>query len=155
MWGNRPGWIIAGVLAALILAPVAWMVRAGRMSAPTGIGLDPENLKIIQLPIQPEEVWPIATQSGDAGAMYRMAIVASPNGDLPESIKLLLSARHLKSMTLFSSGLADVVNYDTEHPRLDKLFAAGEWSYRIGLSMNLHGNAVDAAACEEATFALG
>jgi hypothetical protein len=169
MWGNRPGWIIAAILSVLILAPVVWVVRAGRMSAPNGIALDSENLKTIQLPVDAEETWPLATEGGDAGAIYRAAIdawnddaeaaaksvMSSGAGELPDSIKLLVSARHLKTMTLFAVDLGDVVNYDNDRPRLEKLFAAGEWSYKIGLSLNVHGNTQDGTACLEAAFALG
>jgi len=169
MWGNRQGWIIAAVLAALILAPVGWIVRAARMSAPTGVGIDPDNLRVIQLPIEPDLVWPIATDAGDAGAIYRQVIdawnddaeaaaksfTASPRGELPEAIKLLVSARHLRSITLFSADLNSVINYDSESPKLEKLFAAGEWCYRIGLSETQHGNAEEGTACLEAAFTLG
>jgi hypothetical protein len=169
MWGNRLGWIIAIVLSASILAPVGWIVRAGRLSAPTGIGLDPENFKPIALPLAPDTAWPIFTDDGDAGPVYARVIDAwnddaeaaarqfarAPAGELPEPINLLVAARHLKTMTLFAADLTELINYDSEHPKLDKLFAAGAWCCRIGMSLSLHGRPDDATACLEAAFALG
>jgi hypothetical protein len=169
MWGNLHGWLISAVLALLILSPIAWLARQSQMSAPQGLALDPANLASLSLPIDPAWVCPIFTDDADAGATYGKAIdtwnadaesacrqfVQSPVASLPASLQLLVDARHCNRMTLYSARLADLINYDNEHPSLENLYAAGEWSYKAGLSLRLHGQTAQARPCLEAAFALG
>jgi hypothetical protein len=166
MWGNRIGWIIAVVLAALILAPVGWLVQAGRMSPPSGIGREATNLEPIALPISPDDAWPLFSDDGDAAPLYAKAIdawdsnaaddyVRSPHGAPPASLRLLLDARHMRGMNLFAANPTDLVNYDSDHPRLETLFAAGQAEYQAGLALLQEGNAADGEACLAAAFALG
>ena len=169
MWGNLHGWLISAALAILILSPVAWLAGQSRMSAPTGIALDPENLEALAEPMSPDEAWPIFTDDSDAGPIYRQVIdswtddadsacrqfVQSPIGDLPAPIQSLISACHCRQMSLFTESLSDLINYQDTHPRLENLYAAGEWAYKAGLSLHQHGRTDAARPCLEAAFALG
>jgi hypothetical protein len=169
MWGNLHGWLISAVLAALILAPVAWLISQSRMSAPTGIALDSANLEALAEPMSPDDAWPIFTDDADAGDIYRQVIdgwnddtesacrlfVQSPGGDIPPLIQLLIHARHCRRMALFSPTAAVLINYDNTHPPLENLYSAGEWAYKAGLSLHLHGQSATARSCLEAAFALG
>src|ERR1700722_7619095 len=76
MWGNLHGWLIAGALAALIIAPGAWLAQASLMSAPAGIATDPSNLAALALPFAPGDVWPIFTDDTDATEDYQKVIAA-------------------------------------------------------------------------------
>jgi hypothetical protein len=169
MFGNLQGWLISVVLAAVILTPVAWVVRMSRLSPPSGIGRDPANLAVLALPVDPDEVCPIFTSDEDAGPFYIRAIAAwsddaeraaqafvqNPTGPLPDSLQCLVDARHCQRMTLFSTDLESVVNYDSDHPKLEAIFAAGRWSFKAGLSLKLHHQPDAAGPCLEAAFALG
>src|ERR1700722_12592809 len=169
MWGNLHGWLISAVLAVLILAPVAWLARQSQLSSPSGIALDPANLEALAAPVSPDSAWPIFTEDADAGDLYGKVIatwsdeadsacrqfVQTPGATIPKSMQLLLDARHRQRMTLFSARLPELINYDNEHPTLENLFAAGEWTYKAGLSLRLHGQAERSGPFEEAAFALG
>jgi len=169
MWGNLHGWTISAILAALILAPIIWLAKMSRVAPVSGIALDRANLTAIALPDDPEEAWPLASDARDAGPIYTAvmnswdevsqqaceAFVQKPEGDAPAAMKELIDARHCAHMELFSRRLADLVNYDADHPALDDLFAAGEWTYKAGLSLEEHGQGEQAKPYLEAAFALG
>jgi hypothetical protein len=169
MFGNLQGWLISAVLAALILTPVAWLVRMSGLSAASGIGRDPANLAAVELPVDPDRVCPIFTDDEDAGPYYArtvaawsddaerasQAFVQDPTGPLPEALQNLVDARHCQRMALFSADLAAVVNYDSDHPKLEALLSAGRWICKAGISLNTHHQPDAARPCLEAAFALG
>jgi hypothetical protein len=169
MWGNLHGWLISLVLAGLILTPVAWLARMSSVTAPRGIALDPKNLMAMELPMSPEEAWPIFSDDSDAGDSYKQVcaawnsdaeaecekFVATPTRQIPAALQPLIDARHCQRMVLFAADLPAVVNYANEQPDLDNLFAAGEWTYKAGLSLGVHGQTAEARDYLEAAFALG
>jgi hypothetical protein len=169
MWGNLHGWVISAILAALILAPIVWLAKMSRVSPVGGIALDPANLAAIALPDDPQEAWPLASEARDAASDYENvmntwdeqaqraceAFVQAGEGEAPPVMQDLVDARHCARMALFSRGLSDLVNYDADHPGLDNLFAAGEWTYKAGLSLAEHGQTEQAKPYLEAAFALG
>jgi hypothetical protein len=168
MWGNLHGWLISAVLAALILGTLAWFAEMIRMSPPSGLARDAANLAPIDLPVSPD-AWPILSDGSDCGDLYRKVIatwnddveaacsafVQDPTGPTPDSLQLLIDARHCKQMTLFAADLPAVINYDADHPKLESLFAAGQWAVKAGLSLHAHGKAAGATPFLEAAFALG
>jgi len=174
MWGNLHGWMISAALAVLILAPVAWLANLSRMSAPTGIGLDPANLQIMELPVSPDDVWPKEAPGADASSrsaadLYNKVIagwdsdaekkcedfVRTPGDEIPDTLQLLIDAKDSPNVKMFSTDMPSLINYENEHPGLEKLFAAGEMAYKAGLSLHLHGKSAEVAPLIEAAFALG
>jgi hypothetical protein len=169
MFGNLHGWLISLVLAAAIIGPIGWIVRMSRVTAAQGIALDPANLGPLSLPIPPGDAWALFTEDADAGPAYQKVIdhwdadaqlaceqfVKSPGGAGPAVLQPLIEARHCERMTLFSKQPAAVINYDSDHPPLENLYAAGEWAYKAGLSLHLHGKSAEAQPYLEAAFALG
>jgi hypothetical protein len=169
MWGNLQGWLISVVLAGVILSPVAFLVKMSQAPAPAGPALDAANLLPMKLPAEPDEVWTLFTEDSDAGKLYKQTIaawndaaeaacaqfIASPTDQIPSPLQFLIDARHARRMTLFAADLPAVINYDSDHPDLEKLFAAGEWAYRAGLSLGQHGKQAQAEPLLEAAFALG
>jgi hypothetical protein len=169
MWGNRRGWLISLCLVIIVALAVAAITRVSIMSAPAGLALDPSNLTPMALPVSPDEAWPIFTDDADAAPAYRKAIDAwddsaesaaqqflqSPDGPPPAALQDLLDARHCKRMRLFAADLPAVVNYQSDHAALEKLFAAGQWASRVGLWFVVHHRPADGVPYLEAAFALG
>jgi hypothetical protein len=169
MFGNLQGWLISAVLAVLVLLPVSWLVRISQMSPPSGIGRDPANLMALSLPVDPDEAVPIFTSDDDARTLYTQVISAwsddaeraaqryerEGQGPLPPPLQWLVDARHCRRMTLFAADLPAVVNYDSDHPKLEAIFSAGRWTYRAGVALISRHDEPAATECLQAAFALG
>src|SRR5687767_8365472 len=86
MFGNRLGWGISGVLAALMLLIVWQIGKLNAISAPSqglvartgkvalNLSTNPQLLDPIQLPFNPTAVLPTMTEAGNAAPAYRNAI---------------------------------------------------------------------------------
>jgi hypothetical protein len=142
MFGNRLGWGISAVLAAVMILITWYIGTLNVMSAPsTGIvartgnvKLDllahPELLDPIQLPFNPQAVMPNMTDAKDAGPLYRQAMekynsdkytyrdLFEPGKpkttDLKDlpALQFLIDARNCKTMILFAKEPRDVIEYD-------------------------------------------
>jgi len=169
MWGNLHGWLISAVLGGSILLFTAWLTEKNRMQSAHLFARDPANLAKLVLTMEPDEAWPIFTDAGDAGPLYRQAIegwsdtaertcaefVKSPGDAPPLPLQPLVDARHLRGMDLFEAEPGSLVNYESDHARLENLFAAAEWAYKCGLSLHLHGQNDRGLVLLEAAFAVG
>jgi hypothetical protein len=169
MWGNLHGWLISAVLAAVILAPLVWLGQMSGMSAPADVATNPANLKKLNLPVDPDEAWPIFTDDAYASDAYLRLIdswdvvaerecedfVKAPSSQTPAALAALIDVRHHKRMELFASDYKSLISYDSDHPRLMKLDECGEWCYKAGLSLHVHGRSKEAEPFLEAAFALG
>lgn len=141
MFGNRLGWGISAVLAAVMILLTWWIGTLNVISAPsTGIVArtgnvslnllsHPELLDPIKLPFDPQAIMPKMIDAKDAGPMYREAMEKYNSDkytyrDLFESgkpkttnlkdlpaLQFLIDARNCKSMILFAKEPRDVIDY--------------------------------------------
>lgn len=173
MYGNPLGWLISAGLAALSSYLIFLLAGAPSTTAPSNAAALAVAKKEISLPVRPEMVCALGTKDGDAGPLYRKAIVdfdhseriiAKFNDDrmsvkanqLP-FIDALMKARDCKTCKLFVTSPGDVVNYDNVHPMIESLLSAGRLCVTVGMveatpAMN---KASDATRRFEAAFILG
>jgi hypothetical protein len=142
MFGNRLGWGISAVLAALLLLLLNWVVQQGAMSQPShgvvartgNVALNltehPETLDVIQLPFNPQAILPTMTAQEDSAPLYRKAIDEFKSDkytyrDLFETgkpkttsykdlpaIEFIVEARNMRNMKLFAAQPRQSIGYD-------------------------------------------
>lgn len=171
MWGNRLGWALSAALVAVVGALILLIQMATAISPPTELTRNAENLRAIQLPIDPESIVP-ASRPSNAGILYRRVIDAvhqdldafltPTKAEGRERIKpamdLLIEAAGCGSMSLFADRPQELIRYD--HPgnrreALEALLQAGRAAVQIGLAYRIEHKADEARRHLEAAFALG
>jgi hypothetical protein len=166
MWGNKPGWFISVIIAAVF----GWLIwslgRPEGISAPSG---EFNLTKEVRLPVAPEDALPgVMTDDRDAGDIYWQAIhlyLQNPKDyevanyytrrkSLP-AVDLLLSATSAKRATIFLKQPDAIVNYKFPSPELDALMALGTIANSIAFSAQAKGDEETTSAYADASFALG
>lgn len=165
MWGNAQGWLISAVM---LLATIALMFR---ISVPQGEaqpqGLIPAAYQAIELPMEAKLIMPAGKLDGDAGQLYRQALIqyqakprpyddplhASPS-DL-SALQLLIQATDLSRMDLFESHPQLLINYNNEQPEIDALMKMADAASTVGLGYTVDDKPEKAVPCFRAVFALG
>src|SRR5687768_9998258 len=116
MWGNKEGWLISLVLAALMGWWMWGLTKVSDIARPSG---QFKNLREpIALPVKPEDALPgVMTEDRDAGNLYWKAIelyIADPEPydkstpkyvdrlDQLEAVRLLVEAAPAKDATIFA-----------------------------------------------------
>jgi hypothetical protein len=144
MFGNRLGWGISAVLAAVI-GLLLWLIASGNAVSPPSQGVvartgnvslnlqtHPEILDPIQLPFNPQAILPSMTDAQDAALLYRKAIDEFKSDkytyrDIYETgkskitdykalpaIAFIVDARNCTVMNLFSPHPEEVIDYGPE-----------------------------------------
>jgi hypothetical protein len=183
MFGNRTGWIISGVLVALMFLVVFQLAQLNATTLPsTGaitkdgkyalkLQARPEMLDEIKLPFEPTSVYPGMTKSADAGALYRSAIaehakdpyaydptrskLASTEVAKYPALKPLLDAREMNKMTLFADHPDEVINYKKFQPEaITAISAVGSLAVKLA-QLKPEAEKAEAIDLAEAAFSLG
>lgn len=147
MWGNQRGWILSAVIAVVMAGMLVLASVPPSPTTPTGtltLAMQPADLSV-----DPGTIVPAPTGDDDAADTYRKAAsdwdanknIYEPLRDrlteasrvMPEPVKLILSASGDGKMDLFSPDPDEVINYDSENPTLDGLFAAGSLTNSLAL----------------------
>lgn len=169
MWGNRKGWMIAGVMMVLYAGMLVLIAGAGRTTAPTSWSAQPLLQQPLALPVRPGSVVDM-TQPGDAGPLYRSAISDYGNRtavydnfisnrsreidpNLP-GIQAILKAASLNQARLFIDTPRDAISWTSDAPALDALDRVGQAVTKLGL-LEIRNNRQRGVQYLEAAFALG
>ncbi|MGA2443165.1 MAG: hypothetical protein ABSH08_19605 [Tepidisphaeraceae bacterium] len=138
MIGNTLGWKISAVIFLLAVVVGTWLHNQMQITAPTSLSLDEKNLAPLSPPAPAQ---PIVDQNQpqDAGEKYSAAIAAydenedacdefakKPVGPPPPPIQLVMDATNLSQMNLFAKNPQTIVDYQSNHPALDKLSKLGQ-----------------------------
>jgi hypothetical protein len=171
MWGNQRGWILSAILAALMGGLLAWSMVPPMPTAPTGtltLAMQPADLAI-----DPGGVLPPPNGDDDAATAYRKAAadwnankaayvalsdkITDVAKQVPDAVKQVVAASDDGTMTLFAPNPDEVINYESEHPMLDGLFAAGSLSNSLALryTTDQYKDPVKANLYADAAFNLG
>ncbi|HEY0009842.1 MAG TPA: hypothetical protein VGB55_14030 [Tepidisphaeraceae bacterium] len=172
MWGNLRGWIIAGVLLALLTTGTFYVGKMNYVSTTSTWGQDPNKLSPLKLDPDPSTVVPM-NQPGDAGALYESAMTDvrrnaslyeqfSATNDLSigrelEGVKAVLEAGPLSLGPILSKRPSENIGYFDENAsdNLKALQRAGEATALVGALLKSTGRADEAKRYFEAQFALG
>ena len=182
MFGNRQGWIVSGVLVALMGLVLLQLSKLNTPTAPSRGAVDkggkyalkleasPDKLDPIQLPFEPTSVYAEMTNSTDSGPQYREALAEYEkdkyqydtrtkfkNTDLAKfpALKPLLDARTSNKMTTFSGKPEEVINYNKLEPEAIK--ALGQLGFAANQLALMIGDTQKAEAIDliHAAFSLG
>ncbi len=172
MWGNRNGWIIAGILFLLIMWGAWQAFGINYVTSPTAFGKNPARLAKMDLEVNPATI--VATpDSTDAGPIYRRAIDDVKanlskyqrfveSGKLADAkslsaIDLVLEATPMNRMTLLMQKPEANIGYfrDAAPEDLLAIELAGKAVERVGLMHVADKKLKEANKYFEASFALG
>jgi|GEM_PF-1713955 len=185
MFGNRNGWILAGVVLGLMFLMLYWLAGENQASPPTEIGRKAATFSL-DLPVNPRTLVNFMTEERDAGEQYRQALAdyqgnrklyrdfvanlrqygktsknpnPQPAPEMP-AVNQLLAARTARKAIIFSTLLDKVVKYRfTDEPVDDEPFTAilelGNTAVALGNVHQSNGRRDQARQCFEAAFALG
>ena len=157
-------WTLWLAIAAGGIALGVWLYVQLRLTPPTALSLDPENLAVLSPPVISP---PIVRQAGgDGGADYRAALAAydadacdafakNPAGDPPKSMQLVLNAADKTTMDLLAENPGQIINYQSEHPALENLEQLGRAMDRAGLMLRLKKQTQPARQYFQAVYGLG
>jgi len=174
MWGNRLGWSISIVIAAVVLSLLARFVHeAGITTAPTEFSRDPKNLAALNVPFSPSKCLEM-NDPGDAGELYRHAIELYRDdpqryerfaaSGLPETLderalpalEPILQATTCSTAHIFVDQPASVIGYSSDNSSLEILRSLGAiCAERLGYPAVRAGRAEFAKPYLHAAFALG
>jgi tetratricopeptide (TPR) repeat protein len=166
MWGNRTGWSISGVIAAIMIGLMYLLHTMGAHAEMTPkFAADPKNLDALALTPAPETVLTTMTDACDAADKYREAIALYESSpaiysdpkklDLWEATDKVSEATHCKDLTIFSKNAASVINFDREKTPIETLRKLGEATANRALAAKAAKNPDDARKYAEAAFSLG
>lgn len=146
MFGNRPGWIIAGIILLLECAGVFYALSFDNYSPPSEL-TTPTSLAAINLPAAPPGIAPPAG-TADALSLYRSAIAEylsraaeieamirdSDRSGLSKlnALDQIMAAGSAKGDTLFADQLDQLVSYG-QPDQLNALARLGFATYRLGV----------------------
>lgn len=182
MFGNRQGWIISGVLVALMGLVLLQLNKLNTTTAPSRGAVDkkgtyslkleanPDKLEPIQIPFEPRSVYPEMTNSADSADQYRQALAEYDKDkyqydtrtrfkttDLAKfpALKPLLDARTSNKMSLFTAKPEEVINYNKLEPEAIK--ALGQLGFAANQLALMIGDTQKAEALDliHAAFSLG
>lgn len=167
MFGNLPGWGIAGVLALIMVGFVWFIDRASVMTPPTAKGQEPAFIEPLTPPVSPGTLVTMDMPcAGDAIGKAIELYTASPSdyqkllsartaADLfsEAATAQLIQATHCRTTSIFASRPEAIVNYANAHPPLEALRTLGDILIRHAL---LSRQSPDVAKqYYEAAFSLG
>jgi len=170
MFGNRLGWIIAGVLAFVYLGALVAIESSGSLSAPTALTTAADALDPLSLPPPP---LPPTLDTADATPLLQDIIrivladrelyerfVSSPSvpsADIPRLAALtpLLAQLTHPTATLYLNQPRDSISYAPESPHVAAMFLAGRAANRVALYHRANGKPDDARPLFLASLSLG
>jgi hypothetical protein len=175
MWGSKEGWLISAIIAGLMGWLIWTMGQVGKPSPPSGDF--PQLTARIEVPIKPESVVPIFTESRDAGDEYWQAVSEylakkdiydnffAPKepkfsrldklSTVEPAMKLLLQATAATEAKIFIRKPQLLVNYEYPYPELKALYTLGRIAGQIGLAYSSRGEWDEAERYYNAEFSLG
>jgi tetratricopeptide (TPR) repeat protein len=173
MFGNLKGWIISGLIAALVVVIFvsSGILQVPPVSKPSGIIKFSEK---IVLPVDPKPFLPNPKQNRDAAEVYRLAINEYENNEKlyapgeaysrtpaamvdanPKGIQYILDAADCKTFDLFSSRPDEVVHYNATWPDLTALERMGMHTIVAGATYRNRKDLDTAEKYLKAAFLLG
>lgn len=170
MWGNRMGWVLAGVLLLMVGSVTYVLAASARLTPPTDFSQQGEVRAAIVLPVEPSSIYPSSRQ-GDAGTVYRALVekyaprldeltglVRQFDKPLPadarEMVQPLVEVMDLREARIFADAPALIVTYKATEPQLETLYTLGLMAARLGRD-NAKSDPDASLRYAQAAFALG
>jgi hypothetical protein len=182
MFGNKTGWILAAVIAVVLMGGVYLFAQLDVITKPSigaisrakgapqlNLTTNPAMLDEIKLGFDPTSVVPSMTKAGDAGPLYRQAMaeverapakyrdesrIKRDNPDDFAALKPLLEAKDLTSMNLFAAKPEEVISYKLQPEPLRVIEQLGVTAGLVAYTIKDQKHA-EALALAEAEVSLG